>query len=807
MPKDDKPKSIGVMIDEYLNELFEATPYFDLQETLAQILYRSWIFQGHDLYKKTLDELTFEEIDEIREDLNLVVADIMKTIQPFIGDNAYAINKDANFCEKFNNYGGILYELTQAQMELVPPAPNMSAYAVHAPDPSAPPMDDDGAGMSAKLLKHDYSAYPAAGPASQPQRQQRTRYYSSNNSYFVTDLCFGYRHHHHGIFGSYLHHEGFSAGFSKQKGDRILMWNSCYSDGWVEGRLMRLTFDVTKSGVQLTAKVVETSVNHTITAGKFVANTAADAAPVVFKGIGQAGSKLADVGGDAAKGLGQAFQGLGRQAVPPLQQLGRGMVDVGGNVVKGVSNGVESVGDCCKNAACGCKDVTGDATKAVFKPVVHGLMSAGHGMGKGAMKGARFMGDAGGDIVKGIGHVGGKAVDVVGSAGSGICDCCGGMGKCVSGCGSDVGKFVCEVIGGIGHCCSNCGKMNCCDEGCAKICGGIATGCATVGSWIGSLFAPEKKKKSDEDEELVRAAAEEVAADSAAANSTYATGMLAAKAVWAATMGVSAAIKTLQLIYNMMKPDEMDPTQREEAKYALTAGFVAGGAMLVTGTWIMPAACGVGGINTGIAMGVTGVRLAPEFSEMHYRRRIKAAFNDEYDTQVCVENPLANVLTRAELNALAKPFAANNSVSEAYARKLFAEANHALLETERQAKKDSLNSSWWVVRKFRQFSQFTWFCDPCNVANKLEMGTDETREHQRRAIAAREGIRCLKRGEQLPQDPVIEPLKHVRKGNAIRRVAVNQFERNSVPTSFVGEFVPPVQPSAPPAYNGRLGMI
>ena len=419
------------------------------------------------------------------------------------------------------------------------------------------------------------------------------------------DLYFG-SPSNNGIFGYYMHNQGFSAGFHGEKPDTfMLLFNSNYRHGHAQGQLWSLTFDAARGTFHLAEK----------------------AGGAIIDAHMQVGSIVFDAGKDGVQFLGKALPKVAGHAADFIGNLG--------DVATGIIDKALGKCDVCVN--CGahiCDCLKNTAAKSV------------HNIGSATMDGAE-------KLIHGVGNIAGKAVDVTGDVACGVCGKIGDGCACI---GNGIGEVIClpfKLCGAIIKGCEECCKG--CDE---KLCGGMCFAGSGAGTVITPVFDGGDDGSGSGSDEALNTLAEMIAAEGAKHGGLYATGILLAKVIYGLTMGVSAALRLAGLVRNICCRDLDKKTQQSNVKQ-LCAGIALGGFLGALG--LVGPALVISGLYhpaTATVCATGGLRFGPDLYLHYTDKSAKMALTTEYSKHIG-SIPVEHLLNSGSIKSLAWKISGN----------------------------------------------------------------------------------------------------------------------------------------------------
>lgn len=642
--------TVGELLDTYRTDLFAAIDNQWIKYQLQPLLEHSWLLTlGMDLYGKSIDELNRDEKQKISKAMEFFVSKMTRAMMPYMSQAATVSERlnTENFCNAFNAYGKIMYDLN-----LLPENSN---------NPNVFGAKHNNAAFGLYCFTNGIAA-----------------------GYYAPDLNYKQKPENHVISYANLQKNGGYSQSSGWSGFNIDPFPHYYYYTYHDPILVRLMAEGIQFQVETTAKVVNLAVDK-----------AQQTLPVVIEGaqngvqlIGNLLEKMPQVGSD----LYQAAGKIAADASYVIEQVVDGTV----NLINNAPNNTCAI---CNDNCC-CEAVSNIAECFT-----------------------QLMGE-----------------------------CCDLLASCCKGCGQ------------IGSCsCSASGDCNGCGEGC----GGCCVLCAGAGSMIPS--------GGDANDEAAKAAISQIMENAGKDASLYTIGIEAGKVIYASTMGVSAIIKTLEMLNRIRLTWDDSSLVENEAANELATGLCAGGLCCALG-YVLPC----GGPNTAMAFASGAYRLTPEFTAHYLDKKYKEKLNANYKQQVGISHPKKNVLTSAEQEKLLNKI--TETKSDSAKRDQIARAIYYLLKTKNAAHA-AMRKGWSgrTANGVQELFKFFYLFNPCNVLNQAmphDFSNSGYFKNNKIASACRKGIDQLKNGELLSQD-VIHALQDSDNYNEIRGAAADAHVRKA----------------------------
>ena len=336
--------SIGHNIDSYLYELYKEIPLFvyqRLKETHPNefpegppIIPSCVFLIGEDLYRKKTKDLTSKEAEMIHERFSEQLFQLFVRIAPYSIFNSTDLNYNyrintPEFSDSYNRYRFIYFAL----------------------NPKINPAMTTNASMTTPIIASQSEYHGSSS--------WRINDTSRGVGNIVAELYFGGPSNNSGIFGFYLHNQGFQAGFHGEQADTFTMlFSPEYRQGYVQGQLWDFTFDVVKGSFELTKKAGSAAIDL----GKQAGGAIFDASKHVGSGIVEvskdAGSIIFNAGKEGIQFIGKELPNVVGKAGDFIGKVG----DIGQGIVELMVQRCDQCGDCGANL---CQCVSRTASTSV----------------------------------------------------------------------------------------------------------------------------------------------------------------------------------------------------------------------------------------------------------------------------------------------------------------------------------------------------------------------------------------------------------------------------------------------------------
>jgi hypothetical protein len=384
-------------------------------------------------------------------------------------------------------------------------------------------------------------------------------------------------------------------------------------------------------------------------------------------------------------------------------------------------------------------------------------------------------------IVSAVGNIAEMVIDstvhVVNNAPNDCCHICGDCNCCCDAvcksadCCTQFMGSICELLA---SCCKGCGQIGSCNcnlgggdcNGCGEACGGCCAVCGGIGSMIPGCGG-------DADDDAASEAVSQIMENAGEDASLYAIGVEAGKIIYASTMGISAIIKTLEMLNRIYTSWDDSSLLQNDAAREFSSGLCVGGIACAVG-YVLPC----GGPNTALAFASGAYRLTPDLTAHYLDKQFKERLNANYKQQVGISHPKKNVLTSTEQEKLLQQI--TEKKSDAEKRDQIARANHYLIKTKNEAHKAMRKGlGGRAANGVQEMFKFFYFFNPCSAADKVLSNACTRNDYFQKnkiANACRQGIDQLKKGE-LISDDVMNVLAGTDHLNEIRGAAASAQTR------------------------------